>query len=575
MDNDPIKKHEKNESNGDYEKWVHDSSLDHQGRIPLRSSTGAWKASFFIIGIEFSEKFIFFGTSTSLIIYLTKEMHQDLQTAAKNANNWIGVTTTIMPLIGGFLSDAYLGRFYAILASSVVYLLGLLLLTMSQLVPSLERSDTRPRTIHEIVFYIAMYLISVATGGLRPTLVSFGVDQFDNDYPLERKMRMSFFNFWNSGLCSGILLGVTLIVYIQDNVSWATADIIYIAVMAIVVLLFYTGKRVYRFRKATGSSLLPLLQVFTAAVAKRNLPYPSAIDQLYEVPVLDKDRHGLLPRTNKLKFLDKAVIIEQGQSSSTRPNPWRLATVTQVEETKLVIHTVPIWLSSLPVGICITQASTFFINQATTLDRELTNGFTIPPASIFVLAVIGMIIPIAIYDKFIMPYLKQNAGNRRGSSALQKNKIGMIISVITMIVAALVEGKRLKDNPGKGSDSMGIIWLAPQFLLIGLVNGLSYVGLQEYFYEEMPCSMKSLGIAVCLSVLGTSNFICNVLITVVDHITTMNGGRSWFGKDLNSSRLDYFYWLLVGISAGNLCIYEFIERRYYSYKAVRTSMEDA
>ena len=34
----------------DDQKWVYDSSLDHKGRIPLRASTGAWRASLFIIG---------------------------------------------------------------------------------------------------------------------------------------------------------------------------------------------------------------------------------------------------------------------------------------------------------------------------------------------------------------------------------------------------------------------------------------------------------------------------------------------------------------------------------------------
>lgn len=34
----------------DSEKWVYDSSLDRKGRVPLRASTGEWKASLFIIG---------------------------------------------------------------------------------------------------------------------------------------------------------------------------------------------------------------------------------------------------------------------------------------------------------------------------------------------------------------------------------------------------------------------------------------------------------------------------------------------------------------------------------------------
>lgn len=34
----------------DEQKWVNDSSVDHKGRVPLRGSTGVWKASLFIIG---------------------------------------------------------------------------------------------------------------------------------------------------------------------------------------------------------------------------------------------------------------------------------------------------------------------------------------------------------------------------------------------------------------------------------------------------------------------------------------------------------------------------------------------
>lgn len=32
------------------EKWVHDASVDYKNRVPLRSSTGAWKAALFVLG---------------------------------------------------------------------------------------------------------------------------------------------------------------------------------------------------------------------------------------------------------------------------------------------------------------------------------------------------------------------------------------------------------------------------------------------------------------------------------------------------------------------------------------------
>lgn len=72
--------------------------------------------------IEFSERLSYFGIAMNLILYLTKVIHEDLKTAAKSVNYWIGVTT-LMPLFGGFIADAFLGRFNTVVAASVIYLL--------------------------------------------------------------------------------------------------------------------------------------------------------------------------------------------------------------------------------------------------------------------------------------------------------------------------------------------------------------------------------------------------------------------------------------------------------------------
>lgn len=557
------------------EKWVQDSSLDHKGNMPLRSSTGVWKASLFIIVIEFAERLSYFGIASSLIIYLTKVMHEDLKTAAKSVNYWAGVTT-MMPLFGGFLADAYLGRFTTVLASSLVYILGLLLLTMSEVVPSLKHCDAdichgRKRA-HAVVFFLGIYLISIGTGGHKPSLESFGADQFDDDHPEERKKKMSFFNWWNFALCSGLILGVTVIVYLQEHDSWGVADIVLTAVMACSILVFCVGRPFYRYRKASGSPLMPMLQVISAAIAKRKFPYPASPSELYEVPKSEKLQGRLLGHTGRLRFLDKAAVYEMKQDvESSKPNPWRLSTVTKVEELKLIINMIPIWLTAIPFGICVSQASTFFIKQGTTLDRKIFNdSFLIPPASIYALAAIGMIISVTIYEKILTPILRRVKGDERGIKILQRIGIGMVFSIVTMVVAALVERKRLdlvERNPQKGSSSMSVFWLAPQFFILGFGDGFTLVGLQECFYDQVPDTMRSLGIALYLSVIGVANFLSSFLIIVVDHLSGKGGGKSWFGKDLNSSRLDYFYWLLAALSAANLGVYVFVAVRY-SYKNV-------
>jgi hypothetical protein len=72
--------------------------------------------------IEFSERLSYFGIATSLILYLTKVLKEDLKVAAKNSNYWMSVTT-LTPLVGGFVADGYLGRFSTVVVSTVIYLL--------------------------------------------------------------------------------------------------------------------------------------------------------------------------------------------------------------------------------------------------------------------------------------------------------------------------------------------------------------------------------------------------------------------------------------------------------------------
>lgn len=561
------------------EKRVHDSSVDYKGRVPLRSSTGVWKASLFIITIEFSERLSNFGITANVISYLTKVIHQDLKTAAKSVNYWAGVTT-MMPLFGGFLADAYTGRFSMVLLSSLVYLLGLSLLTMSQFIPSLKPCDVegceKARKIHEVAFFLAMYSISLGTGGHKPCLQSFGADQFDDDHAEERKKKLSFFNWWNIALCCGLFLGVTVIVYIEDNVSWGVAILILTITMAVTVATFYLGKPYYRYRLPEGSGLTPMLQVLVAAIRKRKLPSPSNPALLYEVPSY-KIQGRLLGHTDRLTFLDKAAVLEEEEiTNEVKHNPWRLATVTKVEEMKLVLSIIPIWLTSLPFGLCVVQTATFFVKQGATLNRKIGHNFEIPPASIYSLSAVGMITSVVIYDKILVPFLRRATGNERGISILKRIGSGMIFSVVTMSVAALVERKRQKiaeedidvlDGEKNVELPMSVFWLAPQFLILGLGDGFTLVGLQEFFYDQVPDSMRSLGMAFFLSVLGAGNFLSSFLITAVDHITEKDG-KGWIGKDLNSSRLDKFYWLLAAINSVNIFAYVFFARRY-TYKNVQ------
>lgn len=291
-----------------------------------------------------------------------------------------------------------------------------------------------------------------------------------------------------------------------------------------------------------------------------------------------------LNRSN-CRFLDKAAIVEDHEDMETqsieKQNKWRLASITEVEEMKLVLNMVPIWLSALPFGICVAQGSTFFIKQGSTMNRKLWDNFTLAPATIYSFAAIAMVITVCVYDKILVPILRRVRGNERGISILQRIGIGMALTALAMVIAAIIERKRLnvaKREMLKGGLTsalpMSVFWLAPQYMILGIGDGFALVGLQEYFYDQVPDTMKSLGIAFYLSVLGASNFLSSFLITIVDRLTERRASGGWLGKDLNSSRLDCFYGLLAAITGLNLCSYVYLANKY-SYKNVEKRIADA
>ncbi|KAF3948604.1 hypothetical protein CMV_025422 [Castanea mollissima] len=94
----------------DDDKYTKDGTVDHHGNPADRSKTGTWKACPFILGNECCERLAYYGMSTNL--------------------NW-GGTCYITPLIGAFIADSYLGRYWTIALFSVIYVFGMTLLTLS------------------------------------------------------------------------------------------------------------------------------------------------------------------------------------------------------------------------------------------------------------------------------------------------------------------------------------------------------------------------------------------------------------------------------------------------------------
>lgn len=232
-----------------------------------------------------------------------------------------------------------------------------------------------------------------------------------------------------------------------------------------------------------------------------------------------------------------------------------------------MLRLIPIWASCLIYATVFAQSSTLFTKQGSTLDRRI-GRIQVPPAALQSFIGISIVIFVPVYDRVIVPMARRFSGLPSGITVLQRIGIGMLISTMSMVIAALVEIKRLEtarhhkllDLP-KSPIPMSLWWLVPQYVLFGMADVFTVVGLQEFFYDQVPEGLRSLGLALYLSVFGIGSFMSTFLVSIIDKTTGRNG-QSWFSNNLNRAHLDRFYWLLAGLSGLGLLVYPFLAKAY-------------
>lgn len=132
------------------------------------------------------------------------------------------------------------------------------------------------------MLYLALYLIALGTGGLKSSVSGFGSDQFDEKDEKEKSQMAYFFNRFFFFISIGTLTAVTVLVYLEDNVSRSLAYGICTVSMFIAIGIFFSGTRRYRYKKSMGSPIVHIFQVIAAAIKKRKMDLPYDIRLLYE-----------------------------------------------------------------------------------------------------------------------------------------------------------------------------------------------------------------------------------------------------------------------------------------------------
>ncbi|RZC47517.1 hypothetical protein C5167_040471 [Papaver somniferum] len=544
--------------------------VDWKRKPVNKDKHGGIGAATFIHFLVVMTNLTFIGNVFNLVTYFRQTMHMDVATASTAVTNIMGVASAFA-LVGGFFSDSYITRFTAILVFGPFEFLGYVLLATQAHLPSLQPpvcdisvQFDNCKQVHGynvVILYVGVYVLSFGEGCLRANLASFGGDQFDDNDPIELQQKSSFFNWYTFSISLGAIIGLTLIVWIQENKGWDFAFTLSAGLVLIGLIVVASGVSFYRNLIPTGSPLTRMLQVLVGAYRKRKLQFPEIDEEIYLAYNKGENVGEVLPHTKGLKWLDRASI------SDGKTGNWYLCSVSQVEEMKIVLRMVPVFISSMICYIPIPLLLTLTIQQGGTMNTKL-GAIHVPPASLFVIPVSFQLVMLVIYDRLFVPFARKITRCPTGITHLQRVGVGYVATISATVIGAVIEKKRKGVAEAHGLlDSgnqvpMSVMWLGLQFFVLGINDVTTFVGLLEFFNTEVSRGMKSLGTAIFFCNIGLASFISSIVVNIVNKVTR-HGGIGWLeGNNINRDYIDRFYWLLSVLGFLGFLNYMYWARRY-------------
>ncbi|KAI3885541.1 hypothetical protein MKX03_009239 [Papaver bracteatum] len=565
-----------------------DILLNDDGYDPNIKKAGGWKTMPYIIGNETFEKLASMSLTANMTVYLRTQYNMDGLTSVSIASIW-GGTCNITTLLGAFVSDAYLGRYWTLLTASIIYFLGMGMMTLTAAIPYLRPPSCNkltaicqePEKWQLGVLFFSLVLLSLGAGGIRPVNIAFGVDQFDVTTEKGKKQVESFYNWYYWGFTIALIVALTIVVYIQNNISWAWGLAIPTAVILLSIVVFLIGSKLYICVKPRGSVFIDVAKVISAAIRKRKIKLkPTSEHTLFDNPSRDPTA-GNLCLTNRFSCLTKAAVITEEDSFNDQglpTNGWRLCSIQQVEQFKCIISVMPVWVSGIACFVCMDQQSTQGVLQAIQSDTRFIHNFHVPPGSMGIAGMITLSIWIPIYEHLVLPLSRRMSKDGVGITLKHRLGAGIVMSIICMVVAGIVEGRR-RESALKNHTfiaPMSFAWLIPQYALSGMTEVFTGVGIMEFLAKQFPPSMRTLAGSLFFLSLACASYVSSFLINLIHRISQSASGDKdgsnpgWLGgTDLNKNKLDYYYFIVAGICVLNLLFYIFFASRY-----VDTSKKD-
>lgn len=549
------------------------------GQEPNRPMLKRWLAGSAILIVLTLERIAFYSVAGNMFLFLNQKPFLWMSYNAMTATLILTGVSYVCSIIGGWLADSVLGRYWTIFVGLIIYLGGYSVLpalaqskralpnmchyssvselawTPNATLEHLNLSISEDSFYEELLYdesgqpcswliYTVLIAIGMGVGLVKTNLAPFGADQVQQT-GLEG-IRI-FFNWFYWCVNIGGLVAVGAIAYIQQstNDGFFLGYIIPTGCLAVAFFILLFGHNLFIIHKPVGSILTTVFLILKEA-CKLRIRRKEWIQYHREM-------------TEKPSCLDMAKVQFGGKFHES-----------SVDDVKRLGKILLVFIALIPYWLLYFQMQTTFLVQGlhmrlsqktenTSLSRNELEAspevetFKIPAAWLTLFDIVFLLAFIPLMDRVIYPCFDRRNIN---IPLFARMGLGMFFAVLAMVVAGSLETFRLYvvnvknetfiqiiGNTTFYAADMWIFWQIPQYSLIGLSEVFASVAGLEFAYRHAPKSMQSIVMGLFSMSTGVGSFLGTGLLNAFRHVWLVDKDAG----NINFGHLDYYFYLLAGI----------------------------
>lgn len=185
------------------------------------------KGFWFVFWGELAERASFYGMKTLLLLYMIQVLgYSDADSAT--VVSLFTAACYVLPIVGGYIADRWLGKFKTIIYFAIPYILGHIILGTFNT---------------EIGLYVALALLAGGSGSIKPNISTLMGLMYKKEG--KEHLMSQAFSWFYMAINIGAALTTTTLPFIRDRYGYGPAFMAPTIMMVLSLGAFYFGKRFY------------------------------------------------------------------------------------------------------------------------------------------------------------------------------------------------------------------------------------------------------------------------------------------------------------------------------------------